>query len=446
MSLFNVVSHQKFTMIFKNFNDWDEWFLIIKTIIKRDKIERFVNLIIIELNESSKSSFSIFLNLVNDVTFSINLLFEKRHDLIILREDYKKLLRTYRKRIEALKILDLFVLISIDWTNLLYFKNKATIFQKLFTFEKRLTSIDRINKLEIVRKYKNLFRAFKHQQLNHWLLNWEKMYAKTIRLNTFDVQEDRCLYDFLNALRIVDVTFVVDKETILNYEVQQEKSSSFILDSLKKFRNHLRIVKTLFNQIDHTNKRINHSTLVILQNQNTKSNEKSDHKCSDNCDHSESSENFESKSIFIVIKWNEKKYSNCFCEMFHRYMKCFCIQFNIKKSDWKSDLSIVQIIKIKIAETVEKMKLIINCILKRETKTVNKEKKKSNKSENANHIENENSSYSFFAMSSSFAIDSISYKLLNCWTLNCALNIHVCINSSRFQLDHFVNFDDQLRV
>jgi hypothetical protein len=202
------------------------------------------------------------------------------------------------------------------------------------------------------------------------------MYAKTIRLKIFDVQEDRCLYDFLNALRIVDVTFVVDRETILNYEVQQEKSSLFILDLLKKFRNHLRIVKTLFNQIDHTNKRINHSAFATLQNQNTKSNEKSDHKCSDSCDHFEDSENFESKSILIVIESNEKKYSNCLCEMSHRYMKCFYIRLSIKKSDWKSDSSIVQMIKIKIAETIESIKLIINRIIKRDAETTTKEKKK----------------------------------------------------------------------
>jgi hypothetical protein len=234
--------------------------------IKRDKIKKFVNLIIIELNESIKSSSFIFFDIVNDVTFSTDLSFEKRHDLMILRENYKKLLRTYKKRIETLKILDLFVLISIDRTNLLYFRSKATIFQKLLALKKRLAFIDRIKELEITRRYKNLLRAFKHQQLNHRLLNWEKMYAKTIRLNIFDVQKDRCLYDFLNALRIVDVTFVVDKKTILNYEIQQKKSSSFILNLLKKFRNHLRIVKTLFNQIDHTDKRTNHSTFAILQN------------------------------------------------------------------------------------------------------------------------------------------------------------------------------------
>jgi hypothetical protein len=135
--------------------------------IKRDKIEKFVNLIIIESNELIKSSSFIFFDFINDVTSSINFSFEKRHDLIILRKDYKKLLRTYKERIEALKILNLFVMISIDRTNLLYLKNKATIFQKLFAFKKRLASIDRIKELEIIRRYKNLLRVFKHQQLNH---------------------------------------------------------------------------------------------------------------------------------------------------------------------------------------------------------------------------------------------------------------------------------------
>jgi hypothetical protein len=134
--------------------------------IKRDKIEKLMNLIIIESDESIKSLSFIFFDLVNDVTSSADFSFKKRHDLIILREDYKKLLRTYKKRIEALKILDLFVLISVDRTNLLYFRDKATIFQKLLAFKKRLASINRIRELEIVCKYKNLLRAFKHQQLN----------------------------------------------------------------------------------------------------------------------------------------------------------------------------------------------------------------------------------------------------------------------------------------
>jgi hypothetical protein len=49
-------------------------------------------------------------------------------------------------------------------------------------------------------------------------------------------------------------------------------------------------------------------------------------------------------------------------------------------------------------------------------------------------------------MFSSFAIDSISYKLFNCWTLDCASNVHVCNDSSRFQFNRCVNSENQLRV
>jgi hypothetical protein len=349
MSLFSVVSDQKFAMILKNLDDWDEWFLIIETIIKRDKIEKFVNLIIIESSKSIKSSSFTFIDFVNDVTSSVDLSIAKRHDLVILRENHKKLLRTYKEKIDALKILDLFVPISIDRTNLLYLRNKTTIFQKLLALKKRLTLIDRNKKFEIVRRYKNLLRVFKHQQLNHWLLNWEKMYAKTVKLNISDVQDHRCLYDFLNALKTIDMTFVIDKKTILNYEVQQKKTSSFILDFLKKFRNHLRIVKTLFNQTKHTDKKANHSAFVIFQNQDTKLvDQKFNHKCSNDCEHSESENSESDESNLIVIESSDKKYSNCLCEMSHRYIKCSYIRSRIRQFDWKSDLSILKMIKIKI--------------------------------------------------------------------------------------------------
>ncbi len=443
MSLFSVVSNQKFAMILKNLDDWNEWFLIIETMIKRDKIENFVNLIIIESSKSVKSSSSTFIDLVNDVTSSVDLSTAERHDLVILRENHKKFLRTYKKRIDALKILDLFVLISIDRTNLLYLRNKTTIFQKLLALKKRLASIDRIRKLEIVRKYKNLLRALKHQQLNHWLLNWEKIYAKTIKLNISDVQDHRCLYDFLNALRTIDVTFVIDRETILNYEVQQEKTSSFILDFLEKFRNHLRIVKTLFNQTKHTDKKANHSAFAIFQDQDTKlADQKFNHKCSNSCEHSESKSD---ESNLIVIESSDKKYSNCLCEMSHRYMKCSYIRSRIKQFDWKSDLSILKMIKTKIEQVIDEMKITLDRILRRNADATNK-KKETKKSSKSDNVSIENSFYSSFAMFSAFAIDFISYKLLNCWIFDCATNIHVCNDSSRFQIKRLISLEDRLRV
>jgi hypothetical protein len=111
----------------------------------------------------------------------------------------------------------------------------------------------------MIRKYKNLQRAFKHQQMNQSLLNWEKIYAKTKRLNLFDVQNDRCAYDFLNSLRTMNLSFVFKRKTILNHEMNQKKSSTSIKDFLKEFRNHLRIARTLIT------KRTIHEALTTLQ-------------------------------------------------------------------------------------------------------------------------------------------------------------------------------------
>ncbi len=76
---------------------------------------------------------------------------------------------------------------------------------------------------------------------------------------------------------MIDVTFVIERETILNYDIQQKKSSSFILNFLKKFRNYLRMIRALIN------KKTNHSAFAIFQDQssnessaNSKSNKKSE--------------------------------------------------------------------------------------------------------------------------------------------------------------------------
>jgi hypothetical protein len=91
------------------------------------------------------------------------------------------------------------------------------------------------------------------------------------------------------------------------------------------------------------------------------------------------------------------------------------------------------------------MKITLDRILKRDADAANK-KKETKKSCKSKNVSIENSFYSFFAMFSAFAINSISYKLLNCWILDCATNIHVCKNSSRFQIKRLINLEDWLRV
>jgi hypothetical protein len=78
----------------------------------------------------------------------------------------------------------------------------------------------------------------------------------------------------------------------------------------------------------------------------------------------------------------------------------------------------MKMIKVRVAETIDEIKITIDRILKKDAETAEKEKEKSNKSDKSkksNNVSIENSFYSSFAMFSAFAIDFISYKLLRCW-------------------------------
>jgi hypothetical protein len=135
--------------------------------IKRDDIEKYVNLTKIELIESIKFTLSTFSNMRSDVRSSANLTENQRRDLTFLREDYKKAIRTYRKKAEVFKQLKTYILITVNQSNLLYLTDEDTVFRKLLVLKKRLTSSDRIRELEIIRKYRDLQKIFKNQDLNN---------------------------------------------------------------------------------------------------------------------------------------------------------------------------------------------------------------------------------------------------------------------------------------
>ncbi len=134
--------------------------------IQRDDVERYVNLIKIESIESIELDFSIFFTIKIDAINSTDLSIDEQRDLAILREDYKNQMRKYKERIDALKNLNIFILTSVDRFNLIYLKNQKTIHQKLSALKKRFVSTNRVRRLEMTRKYKDLQKALKHQQLN----------------------------------------------------------------------------------------------------------------------------------------------------------------------------------------------------------------------------------------------------------------------------------------
>ncbi len=259
-------------------------------------------------------------------------------------------------------------------------------------------------------------------------MNWEKIYAKTKRLNLFDVAKNRCAYDFLNSLRTMNLSFVFDRETILNHEMNQRKSSTSIRNILKEFRNHLRIARALII------KRATHETFVTLQNKI------SDEKTTDQ----KESEKFSNR------KFENRKYDDrfCLCEKKHSFNDCFYLIENIRSIEWKSNEEIMKKIE-KILETNSRIKTAI----KYARKNVKRRLKKIIENENDSNDESSKKK-SFFedevtlnvSFAETFAKRQVSYKLINCWTLDSEIDIHVCNDSNCFQLNRVIDSENQLMI
>jgi hypothetical protein len=159
----SATSSLKTNVFLKKHDDWNEWIMIIKTMIKRDDVKQYVNLIKIKSAKSINFDFFIFFTIKIDAINSINLSIDEQRDFVILRKNYKNQMRKCKEKIDVLKNLNIFILTLIDRFNFIYLRSQKTIHQKLSALKKRLVSTNCIRRFEMIRKYKNLQKALKHQ-------------------------------------------------------------------------------------------------------------------------------------------------------------------------------------------------------------------------------------------------------------------------------------------
>jgi hypothetical protein len=134
--------------------------------IRRDDIDAYVNLTKPESPEPVKLEMPTFFSIKSEAISSKNLIEDERRDLLMMRDDFKETMRTYREKSEALKVLNLHILITVDRFNLIYLMNEDTVFRKLSVLKKRLVFTNRIREMKIIRRYRDLQNLLKHQQLS----------------------------------------------------------------------------------------------------------------------------------------------------------------------------------------------------------------------------------------------------------------------------------------
>lgn len=374
--------------------DWDEWMLIVNSMARNGNVKDLIDPNL--PTEPPQPVEPRRPTAVDAGAASITALTADQQKVYaLLRDDFKYDMMKYRDQREALKSIQDFILTRVDRQHLILLEGKETVYQMLVALKKRLAPTDRAREMDVIRRYRELQRAPKSQQIDKWLQQWERVYTEAQNLSLPDVQKERPLYDFLNALRPVDTAFVAGREATLEERIRRKEDLPTILDMLENYRNHVRISKA------SSTKGSSHAAFATFQG---------------------NSENDEKK----------KKSTKCVCGEEHLFKECPYLIESLRASSWTPDSEIQQ----KINEKLEKIPK-----LKAAAEKAQKQAKEQQKSKNKKE---EKSTEKPATAMGAFAVESFSYKLKNCWTLDSGTDTHVCNDRTRFKFERMATEEDVL--
>ena len=234
----------KSSVILEKSTDWHEWMIVINLKAESGEVKELINPELTTepapLREPDRPKPS---DIKQGVTSTTELSSDEREEFRFRRDDYKIELAKYRRQREALNSIKDFIVTSVARQHLSYLREKTTVYQMLVALKKRIAPTDRARKMELVRKYREIQRGPVNQQIDHWILEWEKICTDAEQLNIAEVQEERPLYDFLNAIRYVDAGFVTGREGVIEERIRKNEGLPTVHDMIEEYRNHLRILQ-----------------------------------------------------------------------------------------------------------------------------------------------------------------------------------------------------------
>lgn len=299
----------KTSVVLKESVDWDEWLLIINAMAKRGDVSEYVDLTAaVEPAEPARPAIPTFSTVKPGAASLADLDQTQQRELSMLREDFKEISRTYREKRDALKDVEQHILTTVDRQNILYLDGADTVYQKLMALKKRLAPTDRARTFEVTRRYRELLRGPRAQQHEKWLQQYERTYAEAVKIKLPEVQDDRPLYDFLDALRSTDMAYVSGREAVLADRIERNDAPPSVKDLLENYRNHLRTTKA------RTTKGSSHTAFATLQGAPPENPGKEQEQ------HQE--------------KQNPKKLSDCVCGESHRFKDCAYLIEELREAEW----------------------------------------------------------------------------------------------------------------
>jgi hypothetical protein len=234
-------SPAKVSVILDKPSDWNEWMFLVKQRAQLVEVWQYANPELEEAPTKPKRPQRPEPSDVKPEALTIGeLTDQERQTLLIFRDDYKIQEKEYQLLTKGLRELDNMICTTISRTNLTFIlRNCDTPYAKLKALQKRLAPTDRARELELIRKYNEIKKLPRTQGVDKWLQQWEKTYTDAECIHLPDVQGDRPLYNFLQAVNGLDPHFALTKMAV----IMREKDKPSLFNLIEQFRNTRRILQ-----------------------------------------------------------------------------------------------------------------------------------------------------------------------------------------------------------
>ena len=388
-------------------SDWDEWFSVVQRAAQDANIFKLVDPKLDAqpelLTKPTEPSAATIKAGATSVT-ALNP--EELNKYKVLREEYRSKLSEYKDQSKALQELSKLIVDTVSRSNYTFIQDDKTSWEILRTLKKRLSPTTRARQHELVRQYNELKKAPWSQNIEKWLQTWERVYKQCMSQELPDVTGDRPIFDFLTAIRGVDSSYADAQEVHVIDKIESGHTPT-IFDIIEKYRDHQRMIKS-------TTKSASHTAFATFQGEQQPDESRQPQK--------------------------QKDYSNrpCLCGETHEFKTCAYLVEKLRSPKWSPDPRIQGRIE-GILERSARLRQTIDR-LNNPAPEQSKEQSKAQKKKTATPVQPSELS----STPSAYVVGREDYKLLNCWTLDCASDVHVCNDPSRFTVERVATEDDTL--
>ena len=385
-------------------SNWESWLYVIKTIADSGDIWKYIDPDLDTEPEIPQRPRKPSVRDVDPGKISIlDLDGEEKETYKLLMTEYREDLAIAKQVLDTIQAVRSHIVTTVSTTNIVYIKDKTSVYQILTALKKRLAPTDYARKLELACKYNKLKTYSKRENVEKWLKDWEIVFTDGRKLKIPEVADDRSLFDFTHAISVIDSGYASSQEYFINQKIKNSENLPDLYDLVEDFRNHLRRTEALKMSPSH-------SAFAATLN----------------------GESQDGKSQDGNSQEGEKP---CLCGGKHgnktRWEKCHYITPKCRPSGWKGKPETFEKIN-KVLKTWEDGK--IKWFIRRfKYDGLNDFKASAEESKESKDNDSSKSQQigTFITYSSYNLSSSNDFKLYNAWTLDNASDIHVCNDFKR---------------